>query len=56
MIDTNQIPLVAFDESTGNCRIVVEAYRPGLDFTAISHMYYPPPPPRPSCVTLHHRD
>lgn len=38
IIDDNLIPVVAVDETGENCQLVVDAYKPGLDFAVISHV------------------
>jgi hypothetical protein len=37
IIDANMIPIIALEGSGNDSCIVVEAYRPGLVYTAISH-------------------
>jgi len=35
--DLDMIPVIAVEGTLDNCRVIVETYRPGLVFAAISH-------------------
>ena len=37
IINANKIPIIAVEGSENDSYIIVEAYRPGLVFTTISH-------------------